>query len=227
MKKKNDENNILLEGNVLNEGYKIIKSPSDIDPHTNANTDLEKYKTLLKSGNYREFKSNDKNLVENTLKNKKFIKVFIGSLIAAGLALSGIHLAKKRLSNSAIGKMDKKLSSCEEPDIDDDDFFDDKSYDIMMKTEKTLHRIDKGEKIAKAGAVAGALGISQNLAKNIKVTYTVFKYKGMTVISVLPKGGKITQTKRQLKNCYAVLVKTGKNEAVVLKKLKSIASKEA
>lgn len=44
IEKKNDENNILLEGNVLNEAYKIIKSPSDIDSHANVNADLENIK---------------------------------------------------------------------------------------------------------------------------------------------------------------------------------------
>ena len=95
----------------------------------------------------------------------------------------------------------------------------------MQKAEKNLDRIEKGEKIAKAGAVAGALGISQNLAKNIKVTYTVFKYKGMTVIALQPRGNKY-QTRRKLNNCYYLLVrKDGNKEKLLMKKIKGIIPK--
>lgn len=55
--------------------------------------------------------------------------------MATGLTLGGIHLAKNELSKSTIRKMDKKLSSYEEKDIDDDDFWY-KSYKIMQKAEK-------------------------------------------------------------------------------------------
>lgn len=232
-----DEDCILMEDEVLTEALKVIKSPSDIDASkTNVSAELEAYKNLLSSGGYREFKSSDKGLLETALRQKEFMKTY-GVALAAAIAVSvGIGGVTTHKTKKAAAQANKDIDEYRKNNAQNDLI----SKRAGLTSASDIHQMqvesDLANKKAKnqmiGGAISTGLGISAALlsklrAGKVNLSYTVFKYKGMTVISVLPKGGKITQTKRQLKNCYAVLVKTGKNEAVVLKKLKSIASKEA
>ena len=232
-----DEDCILMEDEVLTEALKVIKSPSDIDASkTNVSAELEAYKNLLSSGGYREFKSSDKALLETALRQKEFMKTYGVALAAAVAASAGPGVAMTHKTNKATAQTKKDIDEFRKNNAQKDFIAKRAGLTSSSDIHQAQVESDLAKKKAKSqligGAVSTGLGVSSLLLSKLKagkvnLSYTVFKYKGMTVISVLPKGGKITQTKKQLKNCYAVLVKTGKNEAVVLKKLKSIASKEA
>ena len=211
-----DENYVVLDEDILDESYKLIKSTSDIDASkSNVTSDLEKYKELLNSGNYRVFKSSDKPLLELTLKSKEFLKIYATSFLASiGIAAGAGYMIGKH-TEKKINKMSSDASN--QPFVNN-----------LAILNNANRQIAKGRNMAKV--VGTASGISGSLLAKYKtgkinISYTVFKYKGMNVIAIQPKDN-ITETKKVLKNCYSVLVKTGKQDRIILKKLKNIVPKE-
>ena len=80
-----EEDEILMEGEILDEElmqYSVIKGPKDIDKDASRKAIQkmqDKVNSMKNSGNYRDFKSSDKNLLARALKSKEFMTTIFGA----------------------------------------------------------------------------------------------------------------------------------------------------
>ena len=80
-----EEDEILMEGEILDEElmqYSVIKGPKDIDKGASRKAVQkmqDKINSMKASGNYRDFKSSDKNLLARALKSKEFFTTIWGA----------------------------------------------------------------------------------------------------------------------------------------------------